>query len=203
MSARGVVTRDGRPAVYARDRSTWRRWLARNHAKSTGVWLVYGKRASGIPSVTYAEAVEEALCFGWIDSVVNQVDAARYMQLMTPRKPKSVWSKINKARVEKLIASGAMTAAGLTAIDRAKANGSWASLDDVEALTLPDELARGLARDARARRNFDAWPPGARKQFLYWINGAKRPETRRKRIEQSLRLIAENVRLTDPDAPRT
>ena len=197
MNANDITTRDGLPAVYAKDRNAWRRWLARNHAKSRGVWLVYYKRGSGRPTVSYAEAVEECLCYGWIDSVINAIDADRYMQLMTPRKPKSAWSKVNKGRIERMVAEDRMTPAGLAKIEQAKTDGSWTRLDSVEAMTLPPELRKALAANRTAKRNFDAWPQSARKQVLYYLNAAKRPETRARRIDEIIRNLAANIRPSD------
>jgi uncharacterized protein YdeI (YjbR/CyaY-like superfamily) len=197
VNARDVVTRDGLPAVYAKDRATWRRWLSGNHLRLKGVWLVYYKRGSGRPTVSYAEAVEECLCFGWIDSLVNPVDADRYMQLMTPRKAKSAWSKINKGRIERMIAEGRMTEAGLEKIERAKRDGSWEALDRIEAGEMPAELRRALNTNGAAKKTFQTWAPSRRKQVLYWTSNAKRAETRQRRAERAVELIAQGIRPGD------
>src|SRR5688572_3742631 len=181
---------------YAKDRKTWRRWLEKNHAKSPGIWLVYYKKASGKPRVTYNDAVEEALCFGWIDSTVKSLDEERYMQRFTPRKPKSGWSGINKERIDKIIASGLMTEAGIVKIEAAKKDGSWNSLDKIYApadqLQLPAELEKAFYRNKKAKTNFDNFPVFTRRQFLYWINAAKRPETRKARVKQAVLMSAAN-----------
>jgi uncharacterized protein YdeI (YjbR/CyaY-like superfamily) len=149
-----------------------------------GAWLVYAKKHSGIPSLTWQEAVEEALCFGWIDSVRRPVDDTYFKQLFTPRKPKSTWSAINKASVERLIAAGQMEKAGLAAIETAKANGRWTALDHVESHTLPADFEAALKKHKAARTAYDALSPFVRKQFLYRMNSAKRPETRARRLTE-------------------
>jgi uncharacterized protein YdeI (YjbR/CyaY-like superfamily) len=184
--------RDRYPRLNARTRQEWRRWLSRNHDQSNGVWLVIQKKGSGKPRVPYADAVEDALCFGWIDSLMNPVDDRCYLQLFTPRKPKSVWSKANKQRVARLIEQGLMTPAGLEKIEIAKASGSWTALDAVESLTVPPELAKALARSKTARASFEAFSPSRKKVLLYWVNQAKRPETRAARIAQVVEAAKEN-----------
>jgi uncharacterized protein YdeI (YjbR/CyaY-like superfamily) len=183
--------RDERPLVTPRNRAAWRAWLARNHARSAGIWLVYYKKQTGVPTVTYDEVVEECLCFGWIDSQVRALDTARYCQLITPRKPKSVWSKLNKSRVAKLEKGGLLAPPGIAKIEAAKADGSWAALDRVEALVIPRDLSAALRVNARAQREFAAFSRSTRKHILTWIDSAKRPETRAKRIADTVRLAAE------------
>ncbi|GAB3874099.1 YdeI/OmpD-associated family protein [Hymenobacter segetis] len=163
-------------------RAEWRQWLAKHHATAPGVWLVYFKKASGQPSVTYPEAVEEALCFGWIDSHPRKLDAERTQLLFTPRKPRSGWSKVNKERLERLEAAQLLMPAGLAAIARAKQNGAWESLDAAEAGHIPEDLAAALAIDETAARHFAAFSSSARKQILTWVLGAKQPETRARRV---------------------
>ena len=137
---------NGMLTFYAKDRREWREWLATNHAILPGVWLIYYKKASGKSCVSYAESVEEALCFGWIDSRKNMLDAERSVQLFTPRKARSSWSKLNKERVEKLTEQGLMTAAGLEKIEAAKQNGLWTQYDTIEALEVPPDLEIGVGR---------------------------------------------------------
>ena len=168
--------------VYVPDRASWRRWLTRNHARSPGIWLVFDRAAHNAKRFPYADAVEEALCFGWIDSTVRPLSATQYCQLFTPRKPKSTWSRLNKTRVAALIAGGRMRPAGLAAIEISKANGGWVSLDHVEALTMPPDLAAALDTVVNARAHFDAFAPSARKGYFHWISQAKRSETRARRI---------------------
>jgi uncharacterized protein YdeI (YjbR/CyaY-like superfamily) len=178
--------------VYVADRAAWRQWLATNHDRSPGIWLVFDKKSSRADRLAYAHAVEEALCYGWIDSTVRPLDDARYVQLMTPRKPKSNWSRPNKERVERLIAAGLMAAPGLASIERAKSNGSWTRLDVVDAMVVPDDLATALAAVAQGAERFAALSMTARKGFLYWINGAVRPETRARRVAEVAGHVAAN-----------
>ncbi|MDX6767296.1 MAG: YdeI/OmpD-associated family protein [Candidatus Methylacidiphilales bacterium] len=175
-------------------RSHWRQWLQKNHRSADSVWLLYYKKDSGQPSVTYNEAVEEALCFGWIDSTVRPVDADRWSQRFTPRKPKSVWSKWNKSRVEKMTAAGLMTEAGMAAVATARTNGAWTSIDASENGVMPPDLKKALASRPTAKKHFMAFPPSARKYIFEWIYAAKRPETRTRRIEQTVSQAALNLR---------
>jgi uncharacterized protein YdeI (YjbR/CyaY-like superfamily) len=183
---------DGLKMVTARSRAQWRRWLAKNHQSCCGVWLCYYKKGSGRASVSYAEAVEEALCFGWIDSKINSLDAERWRQVFTPRKAGSKWSKVNKGRIEQLVAAGRMTKAGLAKIEAAKRDGSWKTLERVDSLEVPEELQKALDAHGTAAKNFAAFSPSHRKQYLYWINDAKRPETRERRIRETVRRVGEN-----------
>jgi uncharacterized protein YdeI (YjbR/CyaY-like superfamily) len=178
--------------VYPKNRAAWRRWLATNHARSLGIWLVFDRKTSRADRLAYADAVEEALCFGWIDSIVRAVDETRYQQLFTPRKPKSTWSRVNKERIDRLVAHELIAEAGLAAIERAKANGSWSSLDAVEAMVMPDDLAAALARKPKAAANFAAFSPSARKAYLHWVSQAVRAETRAARIAEVVRRAAAN-----------
>src|SRR5215207_9185121 len=173
---------DGIDRVHAANRSVWRSWLETHGESSTAVWLVYYKKGFGQPSITWSEAVEEALCFGWIDSKAKPIDELRYRQYFSPRKPTSVWSKVNKARLERLIANDLMREPGLRAIETAKANGSWSALDDVEALVIPDDLAVAFAESPGAREAFNRLSRTNRRNILQWIATAKRPQTRAKRI---------------------
>lgn len=183
---------NGVERYYAEDRTAWRAWLERNHAISPGVWLIYYKQASGRPRVPYDEAVEEALCFGWVDSRPNKLDDERYMQLFSPRKPKSLWSRLNKERVARLTRRGLMTPAGLAVIDAAKRDGSWDAYDAIEALQTPEDLADALSANDAAHRHFAAFGASSKKQILWWIASAKRPETRQKRIAQIVAAAEQN-----------
>jgi len=178
--------------VYVADRAAWRQWLATNHATSPGIWLVFDKKSSRADRLAYVDAVEEALCYGWIDSTVRTLDDARYVQLMAPRKPKSTWARTNKERVERLIEQGLMAEAGLASIERAKANGSWTSLDAVESLAVPADLARALRALPGAARNFAEFSPSARKGYLHWISQAVRAETRAHRVAHVAQFAASN-----------
>ena len=178
--------------VYASDRACWRQWLQQNSGNAIGVWLVYYKIKSGKPTVQYSEAVKEALCFGWIDSKVKSLDAESYRQIFTPRKPKSVWSKLNKQYIEELIAEGKMSEAGLEKITVAKQDGSWTSLDLIEAVVIPADLKQALETDDTANSNFAAFNKTTKKNILFWIQTAKRPETRLSRIEKTICAAAQN-----------
>jgi len=182
---------DDREWIAFEDRSAFGKWLADNHSSSPGIWLVYHKNASPHQSITYDEAVEEALCFGWIDSQVKAVDDHRFRQKFTPRTRGSTWSKVNKERAARLIESGAMTPAGSEKIDAAKRDGSWGVLDDVEALREPDDLRAALDDVPKARRFFDDLAPSKKKPTLWWVVSAKRPETRAGRIARIVERAAE------------
>ncbi|HSD56654.1 MAG TPA: YdeI/OmpD-associated family protein [Methanotrichaceae archaeon] len=181
-----------RPTVYAKDRNEWHDWLLKNHAVSSGVLLIYYKKGSGKLSVSYDEAVEEALSFGWIDSRVNSLDEERYMQVFTPRKPRSSWSKLNKQRVEKLIKRGLMTAVGMEKVEAAKRDGSWNTLDAIEDLKIPADFMEALSSNKKAHDNFMAFSDSSKKIILQWIRDAKRPETRKRRIDKTVELAGEN-----------
>jgi uncharacterized protein YdeI (YjbR/CyaY-like superfamily) len=174
------------------DRAAWRAWLIANHATSSGVYLVSWRRGSGRTSVPYAEAVEEALCVGWIDSVGRILDSERAIQRFSPRRPGSGWARSNKERVARLSAAGLMLPAGLAVVDRAKASGAWTLLDDVENLVIPDDLSVALEGAPPARANWDAFSPTARRMMLHWIAQAKRPETRARRVAATAERAARN-----------
>jgi uncharacterized protein YdeI (YjbR/CyaY-like superfamily) len=172
----------GRPLIHPESIAEWRRWLTEHHADTNGVWLAGWKRASGKPSLDYGQIVEEALCFGWIDGLFNTLDDERQAQLLTPRRRGSGWSRSNKERVERLLADGRMTEAGLRVIEAAKADGSWSLLDASEALIEPPELSAALDANPEARRQWDAFPKSPRKALIFWVTSAKRPETRQRRV---------------------
>ena len=180
--------------VLVTSRSEWRDWLAENADIAPGAWVVTYKRATGKPAPSYDDIVEECLCFGWIDSTVRPGNEQTAMQLVTPRKPTSTWAATNKARLERLLASGQVTERGLRIIEAAKANGSWTALDAVERLEVPDDLAAALDARPPAGANFDAFPPSARKQLLWFVVSAKRPETRATRIARVVADAAEGRR---------
>jgi len=173
--------------------AAWRDWLARNGGRESEIWLAYYKKASGKASVTYSQALDEALCYGWIDSTVNRLDDERYMQHWTPRKPNSVWSAANKDRIAKLTAEGRMAPPGLAAIERAKANGSWEKIDDVERISRgggpPADVLADIAARPGLGKKFEALPNYRKKMLSYWVASAKRPETRQNRLDQLEGLI--------------
>jgi uncharacterized protein YdeI (YjbR/CyaY-like superfamily) len=181
------------PLVQPKSRKAWRAWLQKNHASSPGIWLVYAKKHTGIPSLTYSDAVEEALCFGWIDSLVHQIDDSLYKQIFTPRKEKSAWSALNKTRVEQLIASRQMTAAGMKMIELARANGQWEAHARTEALTMPPELRKALNANAAAKKNWPTYTVSQQKAFLRMVDGAKTAETRAKRVARVLEIVGQKI----------
>lgn len=181
-------------AIHPQSRKAWRAWLSAHHAQSTGVWLVSYKKATGKPRMEYDDAVEEALCFGWVDSKPGKLDEERAMLWFAPRKARTGWSAPNKARVEKSVASGLMHPVGLAKVEQAKADGSWNSLDAVEALTIPPDLRAALASHPAAAAHFDAFPRSVKRGILEWIQIAKKAETRAARIEETARLAKDNIR---------
>lgn len=189
--------------VEVTSRQEWRDWLTAHHLQKDSIWLVTYKKHTDTRSVStsakrylpYDAIVEEALCFGWIDSLPRRLDEDRTMLLLSPRKPKSVWSKLNQTRVEKLIADGQMMPVGLEKVQQAKADGSWAFLDDVEALIVPDDLAAALSENPAAAKYFEGFSPSAKKGILQWIKMAKRERTRQQRIEKTVTLAAQNIKV--------
>ncbi|QHS60861.1 YdeI/OmpD-associated family protein [Chitinophaga agri] len=165
-------------------RQEWRAWLQEHHDKEQSVWLVYYKKSADKPTITWSEAVTEALCFGWIDSKAKPLNGDQFMQFFSRRKKNSVWSKINKDKVEELIAAGLMTDAGHASIAVAKENGSWSVLDEVEALVVPRDLQKALKAHPGAKDYFTGLSKSVKKMLLQWLVLAKLPETRQRRIEE-------------------
>jgi uncharacterized protein YdeI (YjbR/CyaY-like superfamily) len=169
---------------YPRNVKAWRTWLGKHHAKKQSVWIVCYKKSAGKPTISWSEAVDEALCFGWIDSTRKSLDHEKFIQFFCRRKPKSNWSKINKAKVEQLIAEGRMTPAGLESIAVAKKNGSWTNLDEAETLEIPADLEKAFRSNKGSKEFFLGLSNSVRKMMLQWIHLAKREETRAKRIKE-------------------
>ena len=188
------------PKIEFRSREALRRWLETNHDISSAFWLVTYKKHVTKYYIPYAEVVEELLCFGWIDARTRRLDEDRTMLLVVPRNVGSTWSASNKKRVAKLSRQGLMTRAGQAKIDTAKADGSWTFLDDVENLVVPDDLAEALGKNKRARKNFQSFNASSKKVILLWIKTAKRAETRAKRIRETVRLAAKNLKAAHPEA---
>eukprot|EP00276_Gloeochaete_wittrockiana_P010161 CAMPEP_0184643466 /NCGR_PEP_ID=MMETSP0308-20130426/312_1 /TAXON_ID=38269 /ORGANISM="Gloeochaete witrockiana, Strain SAG 46.84" /LENGTH=192 /DNA_ID=CAMNT_0027071421 /DNA_START=1143 /DNA_END=1718 /DNA_ORIENTATION=+ len=161
----GRSATDPRERIHFPTRIEFREWLAANHALSPGFWMIKKKSA---PSVPYDDAVEEALCFGWIDSAVNKWDADRTLNLFTPRRKKSPWSALNKRRIEKMEKEGLMTEAGRRVIDQAKEDGSWNLLNEAESMIIPQDLEEAFAEYSAAKENFENFPPSVRKNILFW-----------------------------------
>jgi len=183
-----------KPRLF-RNRAAWRRWLESNHESADEIWLLFYKKHTGKQSVRYEEAVEEALCYGWIDSKLKRIDDEKHMQRYTPRKKGSNWASSNKKRVTRLIAEGQMTEAGLRKIEQAKKDGSWKRLDEMaKPGRIPKDLNEALKADPTAKKNFNAFTKSQRSQYLGWLNSAKRPETRSKRIAQIVERAAANIK---------
>lgn len=179
--------------LYVKDRNEWRKWLERNHTSLSEIWLIYYKKNSGKPRIPYDDAVEEALCFGWIDSLVKKIDEEKYMQKYTPRKKKSVWSKLNVNRCEKMINQGKMTDAGLKLIEEAKKTGKWQdAYSSKKMFDLPEELEEALKKDKTAWENFNNFAPSYKNNYIHWIISAKRDETKSKRIIEVVKRSALN-----------
>ena len=181
-------------AVQPADREAWRAWLAANHDRDAGVWLVTFKATSGRARIPYDDAVEEALCFGWVDSRPRALDTERTMLWFAPRKPRSGWSAPNKRRVAAMLAAGRMHAAGLAKVDAAKADGSWTALDAVEALVIPDDLAAAFDAHPPAAEHWEAFPRSVKRGILEWIASAKRQETRARRVLETATKARDNER---------
>jgi uncharacterized protein YdeI (YjbR/CyaY-like superfamily) len=181
--------------VTPKSRQAWRDWLAANHAAKTEVWLVFYKRDAGKPTLSYNDAVEEALCFGWIDGVKRSIDGERYMHRFSPRKPDSKWSASNRARAERMEQAGLMTAAGGAAVRSAKRSGKWNAPDPSVDLSMPPEFGARLRRDAAAAEFFASLAPSYQRQFVGWIATAKRPETKQRRLEETIALLRRGEKL--------
>ncbi len=180
----------GYPIYHAETRAQWRGWLDRFHGSSRGVWLC-SWRSPDKPRCPYPQVVEEAICFGWIDSTVSPLDDERILQLLTPRKPKSSWTRLNRARAADMEAAGRMTDAGRQAIKTAQANGWWTIYDPVEDLLEPADLSTALDATPEARIAWDSFTPSARKQLLWWVISAAREDTRARRIATTVAKAAE------------
>ncbi len=181
-------------SIHPKNRNAWRVWLTKHHNREEGIWLVSWKKISGKPQIAYAELVEEALCFGWIDSKPNKLDEQRSMLWFAPRKRGTGWSKLNKMRVENAISTGIMMPSGLSKVEAAKKDGSWSALDAVEALEIPSDLACMLAKHDAATGNFEKFPRSVKRGILEWIGNAKTTATRTKRIAETADLAAINQR---------
>jgi uncharacterized protein YdeI (YjbR/CyaY-like superfamily) len=181
--------------LYVTDRNEWRSWLEQNHSIKK-VDLVFYKKNSGRSSIPYEDSVEEALCFGWVDSTIRKVDEEKYVRRFTPRKGKSVWSELNKKRAKKMIKQERMTEAGLESIREAKQNGSWTKTPESRMkFEIPPFMREALVRNKKALQNFDGLAPMYKRHFIGWVASAKKEETRRKRLEEALSLLEQNKKL--------
>lgn len=172
--------------IHPKTRAGWRSWLKQNHERAEGVWLIYYRSSTGKRKLSWEEAVREALCFGWIDSKVKPIDDERFRQVFTPRKPQSVWSKVNKQHATELFEAGLMTDAGLRAVEIAKENGAWSLLEPVDDLIIPPDLEAALAKSGRAQKAYEALPTSGKRLMLYSLYSAKREDTRSKRLAKAL-----------------
>lgn len=184
--------------------AAWAKWLAANHERSAGVWIEFAKKGSGLASVTYAEALEAALCYGWIDSQARSVDEQRYRQRFTPRRPRSKWSRINCASVERLLATGRLAPAGIREMEAAKRDGRWAAAyASPRAMTVPPDLEARLVRSPRARRAFEVLDSQNRYAILYRLHDAKKVETRQRRLDDFVRMLEAGETIHPMPRPRT
>jgi uncharacterized protein YdeI (YjbR/CyaY-like superfamily) len=182
--------------LYVPNRNEWRRWLERNHDTEKEVWLIYYKKYTGKPGIPYDDAVEEALSYGWIDSIIKRIDDETFCRKFTPRKDTSQWSELNKKRVEKLIMEGQMTEAGLAKIEAAKRTGKWKKpVTSRQEFKIPPELIEALATNKEAGKNFDKLAPSYQRQYVGWVASAKKVETRKKRVKEAIELLEQNRKL--------
>jgi uncharacterized protein YdeI (YjbR/CyaY-like superfamily) len=182
------------PEFYPTSRAAWRAWLQKHHKREASVWVILYKKGSGQPTISYEEVVLECLCFGWIDSKPNKIDEEKFKLFCAVRKPKSAWSAPNKTRVARLEKEGLIMPAGQAAIDVARASGAWSAIDAAQAMIEPADLLAAFKRYAGSEKNWDAFPPSAKKGILEWIGNAKTDVTRSKRLEETATLAAKNER---------
>ena len=178
-------------------RKEWRKWLEENHSSEKEIWVIIHKKKSGKKGLKYHEAVEEAICFGWIDSKMQSIDAERFRQRFSPRRKNSIWSKSNKEKAEKMIQAGKMTQAGFETINEAKQNGKWATAYSSKMpLAVPKDLAKALKENELAWKNFEKFSNSTKLQYIYWVNSAKKDETRRKRIIAVVKKASQKIKLS-------
>jgi uncharacterized protein YdeI (YjbR/CyaY-like superfamily) len=184
---------------YAINRRDWRAWLRKNHDSKKEIWMVFYKKHTGKPGISYDAAVEEALCFGWIDSIVKKMDEEKFVRKFTPRKSKSRWSELNKKRARKMIDEGKMVETGLGRIRDAKESGEWFKSDlrgsRSEELKVPPYFKKALEVNAKARKNFNNLAQSYRRHFIGWVSSAKREETRKRRLQEAVQLLEQNKKL--------
>lgn len=182
--------------IYVKDRKEWRDWLSRNHDKEAGVWLIYYKKETGRATLDYGYSVEEALCFGWIDSIIKKIDEEKYVRKFTPRKPDSYWSEPNKRRADKMIEARLMTPYGLSKIKAAKKSGLWDKNSRPQlSFEMTPEFTEALNKNPQAQAAFEKLPPSYKKNYLGWIETAKRPETKKRRILEAIQLLNKGKKL--------
>ncbi len=179
---------------YPTSQAAWRAWLEENHGTRQSIWLIYYKKKTNMPSLSWSDAVDEALCFGWIDSTAKPIDEDTYKQFFSKRKPNSVWSKVNKEKVQRLIEAELMREAGLACIEIAKQNGSWTILDEVEALIIPNDLETVFSQQEGSKEFFLSLSKSVRKAILQWLVLAKQPATRQRRIDEIVEKSAQKLK---------
>lgn len=189
-----IEQQDGGKIVHAGARADWRKWLAEHGQTEKSVRLIIYHKKSNTPSILFEEAIEEATCFGWVDSKANKRDEESFYLLFSPRNPRSTWGKVSKERAEKMIRLGLMTPAGQAVIDQAKAKGAWHALDDAHDLIIPADLQAEFDQNYPAYENFQAFSESTRRNILEWILKAKKPETRRRRVARTVELAAQNIK---------
>lgn len=190
------------PEIVVKSRNDWRKWLSKNHLKSTSIFLVLYKKSSSLYSMSADEAIDEALCFGWIDSVPKKRDLESFCILFSKRNPRSNWSAVNKRKVARLMKEGLMQAEGIRMVELAKKSGTWTALDEVEKGTVPSDLAAAFSENPQALGHWEKFPPSVKRGILEWINNAKKSETRRARIEDTVNKAFENIRANHPRQPK-
>ena len=186
--------------VFVPSRAELRRWLLEHHTQEESIWLVFHKKSSGLPTLSYDDIVEEVLCFGWIDSLPGKVDETRTKLRLSPRKPGSGWSRINKQRIEKLMSAGLMHPSGLLVIEKARKDGSWDLLNEVDELKVPEDLVEAFTTHAGSAEKFAAFAPSSKRGILEWIQQAKTPETRLRRVSETARLASLGLKANFPES---
>ena len=182
-------------SVFFKDKAEWRKWLQKHHDKSSEIWILTYKRHTGKQCVSYEDALEEALCYGWIDSRMRRIDDERHTRRFVPRKPNSIWSLGNRKRAERLIKEGRMTASGMAKVDAAMRSGEWRkAYAPSKPPRMPMDLKDALMKDGLAWKNFQAFAKSYRTTYIYWVSAAKREETRRKRIREVVRRARRNIK---------
>ncbi len=181
-------------AIPVRSSEDWRQWLDENGNTTKSVFLILYKKSSGIPSITVDQAIDDALCYGWVDSKINKRDEQSWYQYFAQRNPKSNWSRVNKEKIERLTLDGKMRSRGLAMVELAKKDGTWTALDDVENLIVPNEMETLLHANLIAKHHWSAFSRSVKRGILEWIFNAKRPETREERIVKTVRMAALNLK---------
>ena len=184
--------------IFTEDVAQLRQWLEKNHSRKESVWLVTLKKGFGSRYISYDDLVDELICFGWVDSLPKNLDEEKTMRRISPRNPKSNWSKVNKQRDERLTKAGKMEEPGLKVVALAKSNGAWNFLDDVEQLIIPDDLDAALKKNAKAMFFFDRFPKSSKRNILEWIKNAKQESTRKRRITETVKKAGSNIKANHP-----